>query len=176
MKLAKVKGICQTMGQVMTIQKATGLDIRTWVGDGNALYPIRGIKINAEEIRSLWDVDADKMQALEIDNESGAENMLWGIDPMVDGKNTGIEEICDINGCLMLYDDNRERSILINTRYLAPCNNKDRSFVWLPESQCVAVYGEDVIEAVIMPMEWHGKGMERVLQKLALLYSRERGT
>ena len=175
MKLAKVKGLCQTAGAVVTVQKDAGLDIRTWVGDGAALYPIRGIKLNAEEVRSLWDMDPDKVMAREVAAEGNVLSMLDGADIIIDGEHTGIEEICDINGMLMLYDTNREKSILIDTKYLAPCNNKDRSFVWLEGTGGAAVYGQGVLEGIVMPIEWTGEAMEAVLGKLALIYSRERG-
>lgn len=175
MKLAKVKGLCQTAGAVVTVQKDAGLDIKTWVGDGSSLYPLRGIQLNAEEIRSLWDVDQDKMAAREVAAEGNVLSLLCAADIFIDGEHTGIEEICDINGMLMLYDTRRERSILLNTKYLAPCNNKDRAFAWL-DAGGVAVYGQNVLEAIVMPVEMAKDGMEQILAKLSLIYNRERGT
>lgn len=175
MKLMKVKGICQTAGTVITVQHPKGLDVQSWVGDGAAFYPIRGIKVNAEEIRALWDVDNDKMVAREIEDARDINTIMENAYLLIDVSTDEVEEICDIDGMLMLYDKIGEKSVMINTRYLAPCENKDRNFAMVPETRCVAVYAHGVLEGLIVPVEWKGRETERVLAKLTMIYSREGG-
>ena len=48
MKLSKVKKVCMDAGQIIVKKADTGIDINTWIGTNNALYPVRGLSMNAE--------------------------------------------------------------------------------------------------------------------------------
>lgn len=173
MKLSKVKGVCAGTGHIFHIKAETGFDVQSWIGDGAALYPIRSLDITAEKARIIWELDEEKVSCREGDMDLILAKQLAGVPVQIDAENAPTKEICEINGWKVLWDETTQQSRLINVRFLAPVEAKNRAYLYMEEEGWVAVYEEGVIAAVVVPMKWQSI-LEEPMQKLGLIYARER--
>lgn len=173
MKLSKVKGVCAGSGCVQNVQIGTGLDIRSWIGDGAAMYPVRTLCISAETARRIWELEEDRVQCSDVGADTTLAMLLGSLPVQIDAEESPTKEICEINGWKVLWDEQTQHSLMINVRYLAPVDSKGRGYLYMVDEKLVAVYEDGVIAAVIVPMGWKDV-LKEPMEQLGLIVAREK--
>lgn len=169
MKLSKVKKVCMDAGTIVIKKAEMGMDIKTWIGTNSALYPVRGIDMNAALAVRIWEIEQKKLRDMEIQEDTEeveAATMidreeLESLDFLADTLTAdndevpGLINIATINGYVMLLDREKNDAFVFKEDRLAPVEGKRLMYIPVEGNRrLIAVYSDGILEAVIYTMEW----------------------
>lgn len=169
MKLSKVKKVCVDSGAIIVKKAACGLDINTWIGTNSAMYPVRGMTMNAGLAVRIWEIEPKRLRDMEImeDTEEEAPTLitqedLEDIDLLVDTfvaeeeAYPGLLKIATINGYVLLADKNTKKGWVFGEDKLGPVEGNLLMFLPVEEGRgLIKVYGNGELEAVIFAARWN---------------------
>ena len=171
MKLSKVKKVCLNSGTIIVKKAACGLDINTWIGTNSALYPVRGMTMNAGLAVRIWEIERKKLNEMEIledteDDEAltlitqeDLESIDFLIDPITPenaDEHPGLKKIATIDGYILLADRLTEKSWVFKEDKLAPVEGNNLIYIPVKSySHQIAVYGDGELQAVISAGKWN---------------------
>jgi len=192
MKLSKVKKVCMDTGTIVIKKAEMGMDIKTWIGTNSALYPVRGIDMNAALAVRIWEIEQKKlrdMQILEdcegkeattlIDREE-LESLDFLADTLTADNNEvpGLINIATINGYIMLLDREKNDAFVFKEDKLSPVEGERLLYIPINDSgRLVAIYSDGILEAVIIAMKWDkSEYIKGVISRIAeVCRTKERG-
>lgn len=170
MKLSKVKKVCMDGGYIVVKKAACGLDITTWIGTTSALYPVRGMTMNAGLAVRIWEIEPKKLKDLEImedteDDEAPTliqhddlESFEFLIDPFTNESEEnypGLARIATIDGWILLADRDTKEGWVFREDKLGPVEGNGLMYIPMAKGDGrIAVYGSGQLEAVIFAAKW----------------------
>ena len=169
MKLSKVKKVCMDAGTIVIKKAEMGMDIKTWIGTNSALYPVRGIDMNAALAVRIWEIEQKKLRDMEIQEDTEEveaatlidREELESLDFLADTLTAdndevpGLINIATINGYVMLLDREKNDAFVFKEDKLAPVEGERLMYIPVYDrSGLVAVYSDGILEAVIYAMKW----------------------
>lgn len=164
MKLQAIKKACLAFQEFTVINDANG---RQWMSNGAAMWPIDGIRIDANSVPALFDLSKKQLDECKI-REQNITNSMKTVEP-VDGE----EMLIDLgkvweNGVFFRALQSKEGVLYIDCGLEKPAENgRDLTYAkrqrgdWI----CIAVYDGMLASAIIMP--YRGDIMETRLRKIA---------
>ena len=171
MKLSKVKKVCLDGGYIVVKKADKGLDINTWIGTNSALYPVRGMTMNAAMAVRIWEIEGKKLNEMTIleDTEDDealtliSQEDLEGIDFLIDpitpenaNEHPGLKKIATIDGYILLTDRDTGKSWVFREDKLAPVEGNNLIYIPVKSDRYeVAVYGDGELQAVIHAGKWN---------------------
>ena len=171
MKLSKVKKVCLDGGYIIVKKVDKGIDISTWIGTQSALYPVRGMTMNAALAVRIWEIEGKKLNEMQIleDTEDDealtliSQEDLKGIDFLIDpitpvnaNEHPGLKKIATIDGYILLTDRDTEKSWVFREDKLAPVEGNNLIYIPVKSDRYqIAVYGDGELQAVIYAGKWN---------------------
>lgn len=187
MKLSKVKKVCMEAGQIIVKKADTGIDINTWIGTNNALYPVRGLSMNAEVAIKIWEIEQKKLMEFEIledteedeartlINREELESLDYLADTLTDKNKDeypGLTRIARIDNKILMLDKKNNKAWVFRETKLAPIEGTNLMFIPVEEGRgLMAVYSDGILEAVIYAAAWNASDlMKETIRQIAEIY------
>ncbi len=169
MKLSKVKKICIGKGTIICAQAETGIDVRSWIGTNDVMYPVHDLLMTAELACRIWEVDAKKIQELFLCTKVKEEGSV--IPRIIDdlenfpllgesGGSPSIRRICSIDNDVILYDSLDGKIYMYPIDLIAPVEG--RQIRYFKVGDWIGIYGDGQLEAAI----WSRQPEEELMTKL----------
>ena len=183
MKLSKVKKVCMDAGTIVIKKAEMGMDIKTWIGTNSALYPVRGIDMNAALAVRIWEIEQKKLRDMEIQEDTEEveaatlidREELESLDFLADTMTAdndevpGLINIATINGYVMLMDREKNDACVFKEDRLAPVEGERLMYIPVEGNRrLIAVYSDEILEAVIYTMGWDkSEYLKAVISRIA---------
>lgn len=183
MKLSKVKKVVLNRGALCVANAETGIDVRTWIGTDDVMYPVHEIFMTAVLAARIWELTPKQMNALHIDEDENSNiAVLIGAGdleslPMLAEAENGVPtlyELCRIDDKVILMDGKTGQARYFRADVLAPTEGVLQYF-GAENSSIVGAYSDGVLEAAIYTGRWEDNEILRYKFK-ALAEAWERKT
>lgn len=187
MKLSKVKKVCMDAGQIIVKKADTGIDINTWIGTNDALYPVRGLTMNAGLAIRIWEIEQKKMAEIDILEDTEEDEVptlirreeLESLDFLADtltdkdrDEYPGLLRIARIDSTILMLDRKTNKAWVFRETKLGPIEGKNLMFIPVEEDRgLIAVYADGILEAVIYAAPWDASEyMKATIRQIAEIY------
>lgn len=190
MKLSKVKKVCMDAFEIIVKKAEVGLDVRTWIGTSDAMYPVRGLEMSAELAIRIWEIEQKKLKDIRIEQDEENEEALTLImredlegfsflgDYFADenaDKVPGLARIATIENYVLLMDRDTGEGWIIRENRLEPVEGTQLIYIRLEKSRnLIGIYGGGTLEAVVYGMRWkRSEYLKSVIEKIVETYRAE---
>ena len=190
MKLSKVKKVCLDAFDIIVKKADTGIDIRTWIGTCDAMYPVRGMEMSTELAIRIWEIEGKKLKDIRVDQDTDEEEAMTLImredlekfsflgDTLADAyeeETPGLAKIATIENWVLLMDRKTGKGWVIKENRLAPVEGTSLLYIPLEENRnTIGIYGDGILEAVVYAARWNKSDyMKMIIQKIVETYRAE---
>lgn len=190
MKLSKVKKVCLDAFDIIVKKADTGIDIRTWIGTCDAMYPVRGMEMSAELAIRIWEIEGKKLKDIRVEQDTEEEEAATLImrgdlekfsflgDTLADAyeeDTPGLVRIATIDNWVLLMDRKTGEGWVIRENRLAPVEGARILYIPSDESKnLIGIYGGGMLEAVVYAARWSASDyLKAVIQKIVETYRAE---
>lgn len=163
MRLSKVKRVALSEGDLFIAQADTGIDVRTWIGAGQAMYPVHELYMTPNLAARIWELDEKQINTLRISQGDDSNqsliippSVLMQLPAMAEAENgePNMERICQIDEMIILIDNKTSEGFCFNVKYLAPVEGSRIQYFRLEGSKVIGVYSDGKLEAAIYALKW----------------------
>ena len=182
MKLSKVKKVVLNHGALCVERAETGLDVRTWIGADDAMYPVHELYMTAVLAARIWELTPKQINTLHIDEDENSNiGTLIGAEDLenlpalaeAEGGVPTLYELCRIDGKVILMNSKTGKARYFREDVLAPTEGMLQYF-GEEGSPIVGAYSNGVLEAAIYTGRWEDNDMLKLkIQKIAEIWEQK---
>ena len=169
MKIQAIKKLCM---EYETFYLFNCANRRQFLSNGRGLWPVEGIRLNADMIPALFDISEKKQQIISIREMPIPDEERFTLEPM-----QGEEELEDLgliwhDGDFLRVLNGEDGLLFIDAALTKPGENKEGKFTYFARKKegrtpIVACYGDMLVSAIVMPKK--GAAIMERLEKLGCM-------
>lgn len=166
MKLSKVKRIVLNYERLCITRADTGIDVRTWIGVDQAMYPVHELVVTPALMARIWELSEKQIHTLHISDEFSENNEavllrageLEQMPALGEAENgePNLERVCQMDNQIILMNKRTGKALCFSADLLAPVEGGRIQFFAEDNRKEIAVYSDGILEAAIYADDWRG--------------------
>lgn len=178
MRLSKVKKIVLDSGTMAVLRANTGIDVQTWIGCDNVMYPVHEIVLTPQLAARIWELTEKQIHQLRIRDDSGNDFSLINPSDLeelpalaeAEGGEQNMKRICQINQWILLKEASTGKGYIINCAHMAPIEGGRVQFFKEEDSNIIAAYSDGKLEAAFYGVRWTNlEGLSERIEEIATM-------